>query len=144
MIQGWIFLVPLHLLNNIKIINYGKCNPRFNGVFSRNNFPRIKDGAYIINLADKNSKGTHWVSLYIDRSLVVYFDSFGIQDILQEVLNKIKNKSITQRIFRIQDNESIMCGFYCTAFIEYMLAGKTLLDYTNLLSPNGYKKNDNI
>ena len=84
------------------------------------------------------------MSLYIDRSLVVYFDSFGIQDILQEVLNKIKNKSITQRIFRIQDNESIMCGFYCTAFIEYMLAGKTLLDYTNLLSPNGYKKNDNI
>ena len=37
-----------------------------------------------------------------------------------------------------------MCGFYCAAFIEYMLAGKTLLDYTNLLSPNGYKKNDSI
>ena len=34
-----------------------------------------------------------------------------------------------------------MCGFNCIAFIEYMLAGKTLLDYTNLLSPNAYKKN---
>ena len=80
----------------------------------------------------------------IDRSLVVYFDSFVIQDIPQEVLNKIEDKSVTQRIFRIQDNESIMCGYYCAAFIEYMLAGKTLLDYTNLLSPNGYKKNDSI
>ena len=41
-------------------------------------------------------------------------------------------------------NEFIMCGFYCIAFIEYMLAGKTLLDYTNLLFPNDYKKNEKI
>ena len=62
----------------------------------------------------------------------------------QEVLNKIKDKSITHNIFRIQDNESIMCGFYCIAFIQYILSGKTLLDYTNLFSPNNYKKNDKI
>ena len=68
----------------------------------------------------------------------------GTEYIPQEVLHKIKDKSITHNIFRIQDNESIMCGFYCTALIEYMLAGKTLLDYTNLLSPNDYKKNDKI
>ena len=74
----------------------------------------------------------------------MYFDSFGIENILQEALNKIRDKSITHNIFRIQDNESIMCGFYCIAFIEYMLAGKTLLDYTNLFSPNDYKKNDKI
>ena len=59
-------------------------------------------------------------------------------------MNKIRDKSITLNIFRIQDNESIMCGFYCIAFIEYMLSGKTLLDYTNLLFPNEYKKNDKI
>ena len=47
-------------------------------------------------------------------------------------------------MFRIQDNESVMCGFYCIAFIEYMLPGKTLLHYTNLFSPNEYKKNDKI
>ena len=47
-------------------------------------------------------------------------------------------------MFRIQDNESIMRGFYCIAFIEYMLAGKTLLDYTNLFSPSDYKKSDKI
>ena len=50
----------------------------------------------------------------------------------------------TQNILRIQDNYSIRCGFYCVAFIEYMLAGKTLLDYANWFSPNNYKKNDEM
>ena len=59
-------------------------------------------------------------------------------------LNEIKDKWITHNIFRIQDNESIMCRFYCIAFIEYFLAGETLLDYTNLFSPNDYRKNDKI
>ena len=44
----------------------------------------------------------------------------------------------------MQYNESIMCGFYCIAFTEYMIAGKALLDYTNLFSPNDYKKNEKI
>ena len=111
---------------------------------SRNNFPNIKDGAYVINLDDKNSTGTHWVPLFIDRNTAVYFDSFGIEYIPLDALNKIGDKSITHNIFRMQDDESIMCRFYCIAFIEYMLAGKTLLDYTNLFSPNDYKKNDKI
>ena len=93
-------------------------------------------------LDDKNSKGTHWGSLFINRNTAVYFDSFGIEYIPQEVLNKIKDTSITHNIFRIQDNESIMCGFYSIAFIEYVLAGRVLLDYTNLFSPDDYKKND--
>ena len=91
----------------------------------------------MINLDDKKSKEKHWVSLFIDTNTAVYLDSFGI-----EVLNKIRDKSITHNIFKIQDNNSIMCGFYCIAFIEYMLSGKTLLDYTNLFSQNDYKKND--
>ena len=69
---------------------------------------------------------------------------FEIEQIPQEVLNKIKGESITHNIFRIQDKESIMCGFHCIAFIEYMIGGKTLLDYTNLFSPNDYKANDKI
>ena len=62
----------------------------------------------------------------------------------QEVLNKIKDKTIIHNIFRIQDNRSIMCGFYCIVFVEYMLTGKPLLDYTNLFSLNDYKKNEKI
>ena len=59
----------------------------------------------------KKSKETHWVSLFIDRNTAVHFDSVGIEYISQEVLNKIKDKSITHNIFRIQDDGSIMCGF---------------------------------
>ena len=62
----------------------------------------------------------------------------------KKVKQRIKDKSITNNIFRIQDNESIIYRFYCIVFIEYMLAGKTLLDYTNLFPLNNYKKNDKI
>ena len=65
-------------------------------------------------------------------------DSFGIEHIPQEVLNEIKDKLITHNVFRIQDNESIICGFYCIVFMEYMLVRKTLLDCT-LFSPNDFK-----
>ena len=85
-----------------------------------------------------------WFHYLLTKNLTVHFDSFVIEYIPQEVLNKIKDKSITHNIFRIQDTESIMCGFYCTPFIEYALSGKTLLDYTNLFSPYDYKKNDKI
>ena len=59
-------------------------------------------------------------SLFIDRDAAVY--SFGIEYIPPEVLNKIRDKSNTHNIFRIEDNESIMCGIYYIAFREYMLA----------------------
>ena len=106
--------------------------------------PRIKDGAYVVNLDDKNSKGTHWGSLFINKNIAIYFDSFGIEYIPQEVLNKINDKSITHNIFRIQDNKSIMCGFSCITLKEYLFARKTLLHYTNLFFLNDYKKNDKI
>ena len=51
-----------------------------------------KDRAYVINLDDKNSKGTYWVSLFINKNIAIYFDFFGIEYIPQEVLGKIKNK----------------------------------------------------
>ena len=67
--------------------------PKFNGASSRENLPRLKGGAYVINLDDKQSKGTYWVSSIIDRHAAVQFDSFEIEYIPQEMLNKIKNKS---------------------------------------------------
>ena len=77
----WIkVLVSLHPLRNIQNSDYFNFEPTFNDVFSRNNLPRIKDEAYVINLDDKKSKGTHLVSLFIDRNIAVYFDSFGIEN----------------------------------------------------------------
>ena len=69
------FLVPLHPLNNIEVTNYFNDEPEFNGLFSRKNSRKIKDEAYVINHDHKNSKGTHWVSLFIDRNTALYFDS---------------------------------------------------------------------
>ena len=62
--------------------------------------------------------------MFIGNNLAVYVDSFGIDCIPLEVLNKIRDKSITHNTFRIQDNESIMCRFYCIAIIKYMLKEK--------------------
>ena len=76
--------------------------------------------------------------------MAVYCDSFGIKYIPQEVLNKIQDKIIIHNIFQIQARGFIMCRFYCIAFIEYMLLGIMLLDYTNLFSPNDYQTNDKI
>ena len=56
----------------------------------------------------------------------------------------MKEKFITYNIFTIQDDNSIMCGFYCIAFIQHMIPGKILIDYTNLFCPNDYKKDDKI
>ena len=73
-------------------------------------------------------KKTHWVSLFINKNITVYFDSFGIEYIPQEVLNEISDKSITHNMVRIQDDKSIMCRFYWIAFIEYMLTRKYILE----------------
>ena len=60
-------------------------------------------------------------------------------------INKFNgNKNIKSNIFRLQAYDSIMCGYYCIEFINYMLKGKTLLDYTNLFYPNDFKKNDQV
>ena len=59
-------------------------------------------------------------------------------------LGSAVNNDIESNIFRIQTYNSIMCGYFCVEFINYMLKGKTLLNYTNLFSPNNFKKNDQI
>ena len=74
---------------------------------------------------------------------VTYFDSFGVEHIPKEIRNFIENKNITN-IYRKQAYNSIMCGHFCIGFIDFMLKGKSLLEYTNLFSPNEYKKNDKL
>ena len=75
---------------------------------------------------------------------VTYLEFFGVEQIPKEIKTLINNKNITTNIFRIQVYDSIMCGYICIGFIDFMLAGKTLTEYTNLFSPNNFKKNDSI
>ena len=67
---------------------------------------------------------------------VTYFDSFGVEHNSKEIKKFIGNKIIKTSIFRIKVYDSIMCGYFCIGFIDFMLAGKTLTDFTNLFSPN--------
>ena len=71
-------------LSNIEIIKYFNYEPRFNTVFTRDNLPRIKDRTYDIDLDDKQSKAAHWVSLFIDRYTVVYFDFLELNIFVQK------------------------------------------------------------
>ena len=131
-------------LTNFEIQKYYQNELRFNGVFSRDNLQKIKDEAYIINLDEYCDIGTHWVALYIQNNDVTYFDSFGVEHIPKEIKTFIGNKNIKTNIFRIQAYDSIMCGYFCIGFIDFMLAGKTLIEFTNLFSPNNFKRNDDI
>ena len=47
-------------------------------------------------------------------------------------------------VYIIQAYDSIMCGYFCIGFIDFMVKGKSLLEYTNLFSPNEYEKNNKI
>ena len=132
--------MPPHPLTNFEIKKYYQKEPRFNGIYSRDNLPErnsveIKDGAYITNLDEYSDVGTHWIALYIQNNDATYFDSFGVEHI---------PKDIKKKFFRIQTYDSIMCGCSSIGFIYFILAGKTLTDFTNLFSPNIFKRNDDI
>ena len=75
---------------------------------------------------------------------IVYFDSFGVEHIREEIKKFIGNKNIRANIFRVQANNSVMCGYFCIGFIDFMIAGKTLTDYTTLRSLHDFDKNDQI
>ena len=91
---------------------------------------------------------------------ITYFDSFWVEHIPKEIKAFIDrplsfvlrpplrdashNKNITTNIFRIEACDSIMCGYFCIGFIDFMFAGKTLTEFTNLFYQITLKKNDNI
>ena len=134
-----------HPLTNFEVQAYYQNEPRLIGVYSRDNLPdKMKDVAYVANLDEYSDIGTHWIALYVNNKTVTYFDSFGIKHISKEVKKFVNNKNIIAIIFRIQAYDSVMCGYFCIGLIDYMFMGKSLTDYTNVFSPNNFKKNDDI
>ena len=124
-----------HPLTNFEIEAYYQNEPRFNGVYSRDNLPdKIKDGAYVKNLDEYSDIGTHWVALYVNNKTATYLNSFGIEQIPIEIKKFISNKNVIANICRVQNYDWIMCGYFCIGFINYMFDGKRLTDYTNLFS----------
>ena len=121
------FLIPPHLLTNFEIQKYYQNEPKFNGVFSRNTLTRkIKDGAYVTNLDEYGDVGTHQIALFCNRNEIVYFDSFDVEHVPEEIKELVGNKNKKANIFPVQANDSVMCGYFCIGFIYFMLAGKKL------------------
>ena len=135
-------MIPPHPLTNFEIQEYYQNEPRFNGVFSRDNLPNsLKNGAYVINLDEYHDIGTHWIALYVNNKIAIYFDSFGVEHIPKEIIKFIgNNKKIITNIYRIQAYDSIIRGYFCIGFINFIFDGNSLTDYTNLFSPNDLKK----
>ena len=135
--------LPPHPLTNFEIQEYYQNEPRFNGVFSRDNLPNTtKHGDYVINLDEYCDIGTHCVALHVNNNTITYFDSFGIEHIPKEIMKfigneqsssaKARNKNIIANIYRIQAHDSIMCSHFCIGFINFVFNGNSLTDYTNL------------
>ena len=130
--------MPLNPLTNFEIQKYYQNKPKFN-VYSRHNLPKIKDETYIINFGEFKSIETHWLALYVSSNNIMYF---GVKRIAKQIEKFLRNKNVITNIYKIQAFNSIMYGYFCIGFIDFMLNGKSFLDYKNLFSPNNYEKND--
>ena len=138
-------LIPLYPLTNFEIKEYYENEPRFNGVCYRDNLHKtIENGAHVINLDEYAVVGTNWIALYVKNNEVIYCDSFGVEHNPKEIKRLIEHKHTKTNIFRIQADNAIMCGYFCIAFIDFIFAGKGLIDFTSCFFPYDFKKNDKI
>ena len=138
-------LIPPHPLTNFEIKKYYENEPRFNGVYFRDNLPKkTKNGAYVINPDEYADVGTRWIALYVQNNEITYFDSLGVEHVPKEIKRLIGHKDIKTNIFRIQADNSIICRCFCILFLDYILANRSLIDFTSLFSSYDFKKNDYI
>ena len=82
--------------------------------------------------------------MYVKNNDVTYFDSFGVEHIPKEIKIFIDKSIVVANIFRIQAYDSVMCGYFCIRFIDFILKEKSVKDFTELFSPNNFIKNDDI
>ena len=85
----------------------------------------MKNEAYVINFDKYADVVTHWVALYVKNNEVIYLDSFGVEHIPEEIKRFIGHKNIETNIFRIQADCSIMSGYFCIGFIDFILQVET-------------------
>ena len=140
------FLMPPHPLTNLETQSYSQNEPKFNGVYSRENLlDKIKGEACVTNLDEYADIGTYWIALYSNGNTITYFDSFEVQHFPKEIKKFIegssfKGSAIATNIFIIQAYDSVMCGYFCIGFINYMLKGKSLTDFTKLFLQNNFEE----
>ena len=105
-------------LINYEIQKHDLNETKFNGVYLRKNSPKVKDGAYVINLDEYNLIGTDWITLDVNGNNrrafydAIYFGSFGVEYISKGIKKFIGNKNIIANVYRIQVHDLIICGHY--------------------------------
>ena len=134
----------LYPISNFRINEILKNNKNYIGTFSKNNVPKLKNNqSTIVNLANSNDKGSHWIGMeYIDKKLF-YFDSYGIPYIPDIIKNQYSDDKIITNIYRIQGNDSNECGKFCIMFIQSNIKNES--DYIKFLlqfEKNNFEKND--
>ena len=87
----------------------------------------------MINLDEYADLGTHCIALFCNKSEILYFDSFGVDNVPEDIKKIVGNKNIISNIFRVQSSKSVMCGYFCSGFIDFMLAGKKLIDFSEFV-----------
>ena len=134
----------LYPISNFKINEILKNNKNYVGTFSKNNVPKLKNNQLtIVNLANSNDKGSHWIGMkYIDKKLF-YFDSYGIPYIPDVIKNQYSDDKIITNIYRVQGDLSVACGKFCIMFIQSNIKNES--DYIKFLlqfKKNNFEKND--
>jgi hypothetical protein len=111
-------------ISNIELDNILKNVKQFNGVYMKDEIPKdLKDGFYIINLDDSKNDGTHWCVFYKNPTINVYFDSYGFLP-PEELSKQLKPYRFNHK--QIQSVNSKACGYYCIAFIKFMINKKDI------------------
>ena len=84
------------------------------------------------------------MALFCNRNEIVYFGTFNVEHVPKENKELVGYKNIKASIFRVQANDSVICGYFCVGFIDFVIAGKKLTDFTKFFSPHDFDKNDDI
>ena len=120
----------------------------FKGVFSSDNIPFFSDFniSLLCNFSKSNEKGTHYVSIYILRNKIIYFDPLGFECVVEEICNYLNmyNKIIIQSTVAIQHPLSFHCGYFCIGFLLAIHSKLTLLQYQSMFDYNDLLLNDEI
>ena len=116
---------------------------QLDGVYLRNNLPKIKDGAYLTKLDKNKSMGTHWIAWYVHADNITYYDSFGVEYVPEEIKKFIDNRNIIGNICRIQAYISIRRGYFCVWFIDFMSNKKSIRFYQFIFSKHFFTWKNN-
>ena len=117
--------MPPHLLTNFEIQKWYQNEPIFNGVYSRDILPnKIKNETYVITLDEYSNIGKNRITLYSLNNNVIYFDRFGVEHNPKRIKIFVDKSTIIIIFFRTEAYDSVMCGYFCVAFIAFMLEGK--------------------